>query len=66
MNLNFLNREFDKIKVIEEFLTFKYEPRSRLNQVNKRINTNTNYSDNQKIFEDEKNKKENSSINKRK
>ena len=30
MNLNFINQEFERLKILEEFITFKFEPRSRI------------------------------------
>jgi hypothetical protein len=62
MSLKFLNKEFDKLNIMEEFLTFKYEPRSRLNKIKKQINTN----DNKQDMDYEKNKEKNLSFNKSK
>ena len=51
MNLNFINQEYDKLKLMEEFITFKFEPRSRLNQGKR----HTYYNDLKQDFEDEVN-----------
>jgi len=51
MNLNFINQEFDRLKLLEEFITFKFEPRSRVREGKRNIY----YNDLKHDFEDEVN-----------
>lgn len=51
MSLNFINQEFDRLKLLEEFITFKFEPRSRVTEGKRNIY----YNDLKHDFEDEVN-----------
>jgi hypothetical protein len=37
MNLFFIDKEFKKLNALEDYITFKYEPRSRFKRGNKHI-----------------------------